>query len=103
MNECHSCYVESGQHKDDHIVEDTSRNNGGETDYYKIDSQWTTFQDVIENRKMNYAQGNIFKVACTFNIGRHEGTTYVRELNKIIYFAKRELERVKNDSINETK
>lgn len=72
-----------------------SKNNGGETDYYKIDAEWKTFQDVIEAREMNYAQGNILKVACTFNIGRHEGTTYERDLNKIIYFANRELNRIK--------
>jgi len=72
-----------------------SKNNGGETDYYAINPEWKTFQDVIEDREMNYAQGNIFKVACTFNIGRHEGTDYERDLNKIIWFAKRELSRIK--------
>ena len=71
-------------------------NNGGDTDYYQINSSWTSFQDVIEAREMNYAQGNIFKVACTFNIGRHEGTNYERELNKIIWFANRELKRIKS-------
>lgn len=74
---------------------DSSVNNGGETDYYKIEENWTTFQDVIEAREMSYAQGNIFKVACTFNIGRHEATDYERELNKIVYFAERELKRIK--------
>ena len=74
-----------------------AKNNGGETDYYAIKPEWTTHQDVIEARKMNYAQGNIYKVACTFNIGRHTGTDYERELNKIVYFANRELERIKND------
>lgn len=73
---------------------DSSRNNGGKTDYYNIDKSWKTFQDIIEARDMNYAQGNILKVACTFNLGRHEGTTYERELNKIIFFAERELKRI---------
>ena len=73
---------------------DTAINNGGETDYYKIEPTWKSFQDVIESREMNYAQGNIFKVAATFNVGRHSGTHYERELNKIIYFANRELERI---------
>ena len=71
-----------------------SKNNGGETDYYNIEA-FKTGQDIIEARCMNYAQGNIFKVALTFNIGRHDGTTPERELNKIIYFAQRELERLK--------
>ena len=76
-------------------IKDSSRNNGGVTDYYALEPEWTTHQDVIEAREMNYAQGNIYKVACTFNIGRHEATTYERELNKIIFFANRELERIK--------
>ncbi len=82
----------------DFSFKDSSKNNGGETDYYKIDPKWTTHQDVIEAREMNYAQGNIYKVACTFNIGRHEATDYERELNKIIFFANRELNRIKNDN-----
>ncbi len=73
---------------------DTTINNGGATDYYSLNPEWTTHQDVIEAREMNYAQGNIYKVACTFNVGRHEGTNYERELNEIIFFANRELKRV---------
>lgn len=75
-------------------VDNTTKNNGGETDYYKIKEEWTTAQDIIEAREMNFAQGNIFKVAFTFNIGRHEATDYLRELNKMEYFIKREKERL---------
>ena len=71
-----------------------SKNNGGETDYYNI-KEFETVQDMIEARELNYAQGNILKVACTINVGRHKGTTYERELNKLIYFAHRELARIK--------
>ena len=78
-----------------------SKNNGGKTSYYKIKKKWKTFQDVIEDRVMNYSQGNILKVACTFNIGRHSGTDYERDLNKIIFFAKRELKRIKTESEDE--
>ena len=73
-----------------------SHNNGGATDYYRINSKWSMAQDVIEDRDMNFSQGNIFKVAFTFNTSRHEATNYERELNKIIYFAQRELERIKH-------
>lgn len=69
-------------------------NNGGDTDYYSIDPSWTTAQDIIEARQMNFAQGNIFKAAFTFNAGRHEATTYERELNKIAWFVNRELKRL---------
>jgi len=75
-------------------LEDNSINNGGETDYYKINPEWKSVQDIIEDREMNYAQGNILKVACTFNVGRHNSTDYERELNKIIWFAQRELARI---------
>lgn len=76
---------------------DNSLNNGGSTDYYRINHKWLMAQDIIEDRVMNYAQGNIFKAAFTFNTGRHQGTDYERELNKIIYFANRELERIRNE------
>ena len=72
-------------------------NNGGSTDYYKI-LDYKDLQDIIEARNMNFAQGNILKAAFCFNVGRHEGTSYERELNKIIYFAERELKRIKNDN-----
>lgn len=77
------------------IKSDSSNNNGGSTDYYKFKENWRECQDIIEDREMNFSQGNIFKSAFCFNIGRHSATDYTRELNKIIYFANRELERVK--------
>jgi len=73
----------------------TDKNNGGDTDYFDIDPTWKGCQDIIEARELNYAQGNILKVAFCINIGRHEGTTYERELNKLIWFANRELKRIK--------
>ena len=72
-------------------------NNGGSTDYYKFHPTWTDCQDVIEARGMSFSQGNIFKVAFCFNIGRHSAVTYERELNKIIWFAQRELDRVQKE------
>ena len=71
-----------------------SHNNGGSTDYYNLLPSWKDCADIIEDRDMNYNQGNIMKVAFTFNVGRHTGTSYERELNKIIYFAQRELKRI---------
>lgn len=81
------------------LLDDNSINNGGSTDYYKFKENWKECQDIIEDREMNFSQGNIFKSAFCFNIGRHSATDYTRELNKIIYFANRELERVKKESI----
>lgn len=76
----------------------SSENNGGSTDYYRLKKWWRMAQDIIEARKMNFAQGNIFKAAFTFNTGRHDGTNYERELNKIIYFCKREKKRIKREN-----
>ena len=74
---------------------DMSINNGGSTDYYQFEPEWKECADIIEARKMNYNQGNIFNSSFCFNVGRHEGTDYERELNKIVYFAQRELKRIK--------
>lgn len=79
--------------------QDNSINNGGSTSYYKFEEDWKECQDIIEHRDMNFSQGNIFKSAFCFNIGRHTATTYKRELNKIIYFAKRELERIEKENL----
>ena len=73
-----------------------TKNNGGPTSYYDLDPSWEGAGDIIEGRNMNFNQGNIFKVAFCFNVGRHNATDYERELNKIVYFANRELRRLKN-------
>lgn len=76
------------------LQHDDTHNNGGRTDYYDIKPEWKDFQDVIEDREMNYAQGNILKVAATFNLGRHDGTDPIRDINKILFFANREKNRL---------
>lgn len=86
-------YISSNEIK----IQNNSINNGGSTDYYKFKENWKECQDIIEDRKLNFSQGNIFKSAFCFNIGRHSATDYERELNKIIYFANRELERIKRE------
>lgn len=75
---------------------DNTKNNGGATDYYDLDPTWFGVGDIIEHRNMNFNQGNILKCAYCFNIGRHSATDYERELNKIVYFAQRELKRINN-------
>lgn len=81
-------------HIDDPTSALDSTNNGGSTDYYKLDPAWTDLQDIIEAHSLNFAQGNILKAAFAFNIGRHSAATYERDLNKIIWFAQRELEQL---------
>lgn len=76
-------------------------NNGGSTDYYKIDPSWKMCQDIIEARNMSFSQGNICKAAFTFNVGRHGGTDELREINKIIYFANRIKEEILKEREND--
>ena len=78
--------------KEPHMT--SSDNNGGSTDYYKIPHEFKDIQDVFQANNLNYAQGTMLKVAWTFNVGRHDATNYERELNKIIFFAQRELDRL---------
>lgn len=72
---------------------DSSENNGGSTDYYKLPQGAKDLQDLIEAKNMNFSQGNIFKAMYRSGVDHH--STYERDLNKIIFFAKRELKRIK--------
>lgn len=71
----------------------SNKNNGGKTDYYQISSapfRINDFDDFAEWRNLNGFQFNIGKVAWTFNVGRHSGTDEIRDLNKIIHYAKKQ-------------
>lgn len=69
--------------------------NGGSTpSQYALPPQAKELQDLIEHRNMNFAVGNIFKAA--YRLGTKEGVTEEYDLRKIIFFAKREIRRIKN-------
>ena len=91
-------YLRKSKIEPESIPLDTTINNGGNTDYYAVPEASETLNDLIEHKKMNFAQGNIFKSAYCLSDGRHKGTTPERELNKIIYYAERELKRIKLES-----
>ena len=77
---------------------DNSINNGGKTDYYQLKNApfpINDFDDFAEWRGLNGSQFNMGKAMWTFNTGRHSGTNYERDLNKIIHYANRELLRLK--------
>ena len=77
---------------------DDSINNGGKTDYYQLKNApfpINDFDDFAEWRGLNGSQFNMGKAMWTFNTGRHSGTNYERDLNKIIHYANRELLRLK--------
>jgi len=62
---------------------------GWSSSYYQLPPNATELQDLIEYRNMSFAVGNIFKAA--YRMGQ-KGEVY--DLNKIIWFAKRELRRI---------
>jgi hypothetical protein len=71
------------------------KNDGGSASYYKLPRRARELQDLIEYRGMNFAIGNIFKAA--YRMGA-DHSSEARDLRKIIWFAKRELKRIKKGS-----
>lgn len=68
--------------------------DGGATDYYKLPVGATELRHLIRAKNMNFAVGNIFKAA--YRLGEKEGNDLEYDLNKIIFFALDELERLKS-------
>lgn len=73
-------------------MKDKHASDGGSTTYYDIPVNTKDIQDLIEYRSMNFSMGNIFK-AC-WRIGKKEGIDDIYDLNKIIFFAEREKNRI---------
>lgn len=65
------------------------RSDGGATDYYRLPNDAEQLQDLIEHKDMSFSTANIFK-AC-YRLGQKYGTSKRTDLNKIIWFANREL------------
>ena len=74
-------------------------NNGGSTDYYKLPKKAKDLQDLIEYKGMNFAQGNMFKAMYRMNEDNH--SSKVRDLNKVIWFAEREIKRLEEETKDE--
>jgi len=68
------------------------QNNGNDTDYYKIPADAEMLQDLIEHKDLNWNIANIFKSCYRINDSTH--SSYERDLNKILWFANRELNRI---------
>ena len=69
------------------------QNNGNDTDYYKIPADAEMLQDLIEHKNMGWNIANVFKSCYRINDSTH--SSYERDLNKILWFANRELNRIK--------
>lgn len=68
-----------------------ARNNGGTTDYYTVPANAETLNDLIDHKEMSWNVGNIFK-AC-YRLNEKHSIDAVYDLNKIIYYAQRELKK----------
>lgn len=73
----------------------SKKQGGWSSDYYKLPPEAEQMQDLIEYRGMNFAMGNIFK-AC-YRYGHKANTSKEYDLNKIIWYANRELKRLRKD------
>ena len=67
---------------------------GLSSSYYELPKGCKELQDLIEYKNMNFARGNIFKA--TYRLGDKPGTDQIYDYEKIIWFAQREIERLKN-------
>ena len=74
-----------------------TKSDGWKTDYYQLPKTAEEIQDLIEYKNMNFAVANIFKAA--YRLGEKEGTTEVYDLNKIIFFAEREKDRLTKEAL----
>ncbi len=69
------------------------KSDGKSTSYYDLPPGAKDLGDLIEFKDMNFNVGNIFKAS--YRLGEKEGNDLSYDLNKIIYFAQRELARIK--------
>lgn len=65
---------------------------GFEVSYYILPVGATQIQDLIEHKEMNFSVGNILK--SVYRLGNTSRSTVKRDLEKIIFFAQRELNRI---------
>lgn len=72
------------------------KSDGGSSSYYLIPNGARDLLDLIEHKRMEFGIGNIFK-AC-YRLGEKDGTSKRYDLNKIIFFAQRELDRLPKDA-----
>lgn len=77
-------------------VRDVPKGNGWSTSYYKVPAFATELGHLIEHKNMNFNVGNIFK-AC-YRLGEKTGTSALYDINKIIWFAQMEKQRIERIS-----
>ena len=73
----------------------TVKSDGWSTSYYELPPGAAELQDLIEYRDMSFAIGNIFKAA--YRLGRKDGASALYDLNKIRWYAEREIARLEKE------
>lgn len=76
--------------------ESKTTSDGWSTDYYKIPEGAKELGDLIDHKDMNFNVGNIFKAS--YRLGEKEGTDAMYDLNKIIWFATREKQKLERSA-----
>lgn len=71
----------------------TVKLTGLSSSYYTLPEGCKELQDLIEYRDMNFARGNCFKAI--YRMGDKPGTDQIYDWEKIIWFANREIKRLK--------
>jgi hypothetical protein len=66
--------------------------DGTSADYYKIPANTCQLQDLISYKNMNAQMGEIFRA--TFRYGEVAHSKKLRDINKILFYAKAEKERL---------
>jgi len=67
-------------------------NNGSSADYYDLPIKAKQLQDLISHKDMNGQVAEIFRA--TYRYGEDHHSSKVRDLQKIIFYAKAEIERL---------
>ncbi len=80
--------VPPGSHKSD----------GGSTNYYAIPPGTRDLDDLIDGLGMSFRIANIFKACMRF--GKKDGTSQLYDLNKIIFFATRERDKLLGEVVH---
>lgn len=74
------------------VLQGAHVSDGGSSNYYAIPANAKDLQDLIEFKRMEFGLANIFKAVYRF--GEKSGTDKRYDMNKIIWFAQRELKRL---------
>jgi len=74
------------------VGNDSSRSDGSTASYYQLPPNATELQDLISHRNMNAQLGEIFRAAYRYGMAEH--SDQLRDIRKILFYAKAEERRL---------